>query len=58
MWNNLNRLHIDDSIALREVPDGVGQFLEYHLKYVYNFEPNDNLSNADFIESVLIKGLA
>ncbi len=58
MWSNFNRLHIDDTIKLREVPDGVSDYLNYHNQYVYNFKPNDNLSDDDVVESLLIKGLA
>lgn len=57
MWNNLSRMHIDDSIALRDVPNGVGEFLDYHSKYIYNFEPNDEISTEDFIQDILVKGL-
>jgi hypothetical protein len=57
MWNNLSRMHIDDSITLRDVPDGVGEFLDYHSRYVYNFEPNDDISTEEFIQDILVKGL-
>lgn len=58
MWSNLNRMHIDDSITLRDVPEGVGDFLDYHSKYVYNFEPNDDISTEDLIQDILVKGFA
>lgn len=58
MYSNFNRLHIDDTIKLREIPDGVSDYLSYHNQYVYNFKPNDNLSDDDVVESLLIKGLA
>ncbi len=58
MWSNLNKLNINEEIHLRKVPDGVGQFLEYHNKYVYNFEPSITTTNEDFIEDLLVKGMA
>lgn len=57
MWNNLNRMHVDDNICLKEVPDGVGKFLDYHTQFIYNFEPTDDVTTEDFIEEMLVKGL-
>jgi len=57
MWNNLNRMHVDDNICLREVPDGVGKFLDYHARFIYNFEPTDDVSTEEFIQDMLVKGL-
>ena len=58
MWNNLTRLHIDDTVHLRCVPDGVGKYLRYHNNYIYGFSPNDKLSSDDFLEEIVVKGLA
>ena len=58
MWSNLNRLKINEDTHLRKVPDGVGEFLEYHKRYVYNFEPTGKLSNEEFLEDVVVRGLA
>ncbi len=58
MWSNLNRLNINEDTHLRKVPDGVGEFLEYHKRYVYNFEPTGKLSNEEFLEDVVVRGLA
>lgn len=58
MWSNLNRLNINEDTHLRKVPDGVGEFLEYHKKYVYNFEPTGKLTNEEFLEDVVVRGLA
>ena len=58
MWSNLNRLNISEDTHLRKVPDGVGEFLEYHKRYVYNFEPTGKLSNEEFLEDVVVRGLA
>lgn len=53
MWNNLNKMHIDDSLSLRDVPDGVGEFLDYHTKYVYGFEPNDAVATEDLFQDII-----
>ena len=58
MWANLTRLHIDDTVKLRIIPDGVGNYLRYHNNYIYGFEPNDKLSTEDFLEEILVQGLA
>lgn len=58
MWSNFNKLHIDDSIKLRELPEGVSHYLEYHNQYIYNFKPNDNISDSELLESLVAKGLA
>lgn len=55
MWNNLSRMHIDDSVSLSFVPDGTTKYLEYHNNYVYSFEPKSDVSNEDFIESLFAK---
>ena len=53
MWNNLNRMHIDDSVTLSFVPADTAKYLEYHNNYVYNFEPKSDISNDDLIESLV-----
>ena len=58
MWANFNRMHINEDITLRALPNGVGEYLEYHNQYVYGFTPNDGLTSDDFIDSLLVKGLA
>ncbi len=58
MWSNLSKLNINEDTHLRKVPDGVGEFLEYHRRYVYNFEPTDRLTNEEFLEDVVVRGLA
>lgn len=55
MWNNLSRMHIDDSVKLSFVPDDTAKYLEYHNHYVYNFEPKSDVSKEDFIESLVAK---
>ncbi len=55
MWNNLNRLHIDDTIKLSIVPSKTASYLEYHNNYVYNFNPRPESSNEDFIEALVAK---
>ena len=55
MWNNLYRMHIDDSVSLSHVPDETSKYLEYHNNYVYNFEPKTDVSNEDFIASLVAK---
>lgn len=55
MWNILNRLHIDDTIKLSSVPSKTAAYLEYHNNYVYNFNPNADVSNDDFIEALVAK---
>ena len=58
MWENFNKLHINSDIKLRELPSGVGKYLEYHNNYVYNFTPNDDLPTDEFVDSLLLSGRA
>ena len=58
MWSNLNKLNINEDIHLRKVPDGVDAFLDYHNKYVFNFEPSSTITNEELIEDLLVKGMA
>lgn len=60
MWSNLNRLNINEETQLRTVPDGVGEYLDYHKRYVYNFEPTgtEKMSNEELLENLLVSGLA
>lgn len=59
MWTNLSKLHIDESVTLRDVPDGVDEYLAYHNKYVYNFTPSDSrTSDEEFVEELIVRGLA
>lgn len=55
MWNNLNRMHIDEDVSLNALPENTIKYLEYHNNYVFNFEPKDDLSNSDFVESLIAK---
>lgn len=55
MWNNLNKMHIDDSVSLSFVPENTAKYLEYHNNYVYNFEPKSGANNEDFVESLIAK---
>lgn len=58
MWSNLNKLNINEETHLRKVPDGVGEYLEYHKRYVYNFEPTGRLTTEEFLEDIVVRGLA
>ena len=55
MWNNFSRMHIDDSQKLRHMDDKIAAYLEYHNHYVYQFEPNDNISMDNLIDSIVAK---
>lgn len=55
MWNNLHRMHIDESKKLSRLPEKTVTYLEYHNNYVYNFEPKTNMSNEEFVESLVAK---
>lgn len=58
LWNNLNRMHIDEDVKLRYLPDGIRTYLEYHNNYVFNFTPKDNRTNDEFVEDLLAKAMA
>ena len=55
MWNNLYRMHVDDSISLSQVPEQTAKYLEYHNNYVYSFEPRIDINNEEFVESLVAK---
>jgi len=58
MWNNLQRLHIDDTKKLRFVTPEISRFLEYHNRYVYNYEQIGTSTNQEVIEELLAKSLS
>ncbi|MBR1919781.1 MAG: DUF3427 domain-containing protein [Spirochaetales bacterium] len=58
LWMNLSRLHIDDTIHLRDVPEGTDRYLAYHNKYVFNFTPQDGITTSEYVENLLVKALS
>lgn len=55
---NLEILHIDEKVSLRKVPDGVGEFLEYHNQYIFGFDQTNDIHNNKPVDDILVKGLA
>lgn len=53
MWQNFNRLHIDEGQKLIKLPQKTSEYLAYHNNFVFNFRINDNLSDEEYLESLI-----
>lgn len=58
MWNNLEKMGIDDTKHLADVPVGTDVFLRYHNQYVYGFNAQKDVTSEQTVESLVVHALS